>query len=168
MDNGAERREGTIDGEEKSEILLPPGEGPVLRSVLMLVGRLTANGNFYSRETLERALEGYQERIATHQALGTFGFPDVSGPVHVEVQDVSHRVHALYIDEESERVVSEVVVLPTKAGDDVKRHLESGEVECTPIGYGNRNEETGEITNYKILAIALVPKAEPDKGDDDD
>lgn len=119
-------------------------------------GKPTRNGHIYSRETLKKAVEGVQEDIENRRMLGEL---NSFTSFRCRLEQASHRITALWLEDDTVR--ANIEVLSTKEGKKLAALLE-GQVPLllSPMGYGDRDEDTQIVTGY---SIPLINVCETDK-----
>jgi hypothetical protein len=118
------------------------------------VGKPTINGHIYPRDVMETAIANYGETMSERRAWGETG--DGSDPV--TLSKTSHLITGLRLEDDA--IKGDVEVLPTKAGK-VLAELHDAEwpLFLSPVGHGDVDPETGEVSSFKLsfINVSLVP-----------
>ena len=112
----------------------------------------TINGRVYPRKVMEEAIAGYADTMADRRAWGEIG----EDTTHVRLSHTSHLITGLRI--EGDTIKGDVEVLPTIAGQALAElHDAESPLTLSPVGHGDVDEETGEVSSFRLNFINIAP-----------
>ena len=108
------------------------------------------NGRIYTRECMEKAIEGVKKLIEEKRFLGELEIPH---DTIVDLSNVSHMVTDLRIEES--KIVADIQVLKTPKGIILQEKIDANEVEIVQRGLGKIGKDN-IVTDYELIAIDAV------------
>lgn len=120
-------------------------------------GERSANGHIYSKDVMKESIAKFQESIANGTAVGCLDYTHAAD-YSINLQDISHKVTYLNIDNQGLHV--ELELLDTPKGRAAKETIEAGLPLYAAIsGFGSTDVD-GNVTSFdfiKTIDIVRVP-----------
>lgn len=114
------------------------------------------NNRIYSKKCAENIVEQFNER--KNSFYGELGHPERR---EILLNNVSHKIIELYLNEENQTIEGTFELLDTKNGNlikDVLLNNKFNDMFCIrPRGIGNINEN-GEVEKYSLYTFDIIPK----------
>lgn len=110
-------------------VQLKRGELAKLKGPAIFLDRVSANNRLYNADSVHARVKELQPRIAAKSLFGELDHPpinDLNRLAYVQMQQVSHRIDALYYDQTRNCYMIEVTILDTPNGRILKSMLDSG------------------------------------------
>lgn len=118
------------------------------------------NGRVYPRELWEKVInsEYVKEMMNSKCLFGESNHPIDSDRAEIDLNNVSHCIHNLYI--EGDNVIGELDLLPTPAGEIINTLIEYGsKIGVSSRGAGSVNSDgTVDADSYNFFTFDLVPR----------
>lgn len=112
------------------------------------------NNRVYSTEVVQEAVERYNEKIKAGTALGHLGMPSGPDVLNVTLENVSHVVQEIRI--EDGKAYAKIRVLDTPLGLAAKQMIEQGvRTDLRTAGSADIDEH-GVISNFSISSVNIV------------
>ena len=126
-----------------------------LKGVFMYYDKENKNGRIYSREIVDNIVEDFNNN---NMFYGEFGH---SERFEVALQNVSHRVTNLWIDEKKKSLNGKIEILNTPKGN-LLLELVKNKVKMAigSRGSGTVDLETKQIKNYKFYSFDVIPASQ--------
>lgn len=120
------------------------------------------NGRIYTEDLSKDIVKQFKERA--DMVFGQIGYPDPE-EFRGNLQNISHRVEEIHINEETKSIDGTIEILDTPEGrkllnmvnNDVNLFQEMFVVRSRGLGEVNENKE---VTNFKILSFDIVPRGD--------
>ena len=118
------------------------------------------NGRIYPKELWEKVInsEYVKEMMANKCLFGENNHPLDSDRMEIDLNNVSHCIHNLYI--EGDNVIGELDLLPTPAGEIINTLIDYGsKIGVSSRGAGAVNSDgTVDVDSYSFFTFDLVPR----------
>ena len=131
-------------------------EGAVyLAGVCQRAGVKNGNGRIYSKDTLSREIQKYQDAVKERRSLGELDHPDDSV---INLKNASHLVTKMYWD--GDNVMGKIEVLDTPSGNILKALVKSGvKLGISSRGLGSVKEVNGDTIvedDFQLICFDVV------------
>ena len=117
------------------------------------VDKPTINGRVYPKKVMDDAIAHYKKTMADRRSWGELG----ESSTHVRLSHTSHLITGLRI--EGDTIKGDIEVLPTIAGQALAElHDAKSPLTLSPVGHGDVDEETGEVSSFRLNFINISPE----------
>ena len=131
-----------------------------LEGVFLYYDKENENGRIYTKEVAKNIIKQFNE-INEGTVLGELGINEYNPGSEISLEDVSHQIKDLWIDEEEQCIKGTIKVIDTNKGKLLETLMKSdASFSIAPRGTGNVNSSTGEIENYQLYSFDIIPTEE--------